>query len=135
VCLSKIFRQAQQSGIVVNAHRVNAGTPPRLDGFADFLWFTCEDTEETARLTADIVARRIPRRFGMDPRRDIQMLAGTPARGAVADRHQPAAAPASALASPSGRCSPAPRGVLAADRGLPGPGCPGAEEPASGRLV
>ena len=35
VRLSKIFRQAQQSGIVVNAHRVNAGAAPRLDGFAD----------------------------------------------------------------------------------------------------
>ncbi|HEV8276363.1 MAG TPA: ATP-dependent RecD-like DNA helicase [Streptosporangiaceae bacterium] len=75
VRLSKIFRQAQQSGIVVNAHRVNAGTPPRLRGFPDFFWFPCEDTEKTAALTADIVAHRIPRRFGMDPRRDIQVLA------------------------------------------------------------
>jgi exodeoxyribonuclease V alpha subunit len=75
VRLTKIFRQAQQSGIVVNAHRVNAGAPPRLRGFPDFYWFTCEDTEETAALTADIVARRIPRRFGLDPRRDVQVLA------------------------------------------------------------
>ena len=75
VRLTKIFRQAQQSGIVVNAHRVNGGSPPRLRGFPDFFWFTCEDTEETAALTADIVAHRIPRRFGMDPRRDIQVLA------------------------------------------------------------
>ncbi len=74
VRLTKIFRQAQQSGIVVNAHRVNAGSPPRLRGFPDFFWFTCEDTEETAALTADIVGRRIPRRFGMDPRRDVQVL-------------------------------------------------------------
>jgi exodeoxyribonuclease V alpha subunit len=75
VRLTKIFRQAQQSGIVVNAHRINAGSPPRLRGFPDFFWFTCEDAEETAALTADIVARRIPRRFAMDPRRDIQVLA------------------------------------------------------------
>ena len=75
VRLTKIFRQAQQSGIVVNAHRVNGGSPPRLRGFPDFFWFSCEDTEETAALTTDIVARRIPRRFGMDPRRDIQVLA------------------------------------------------------------
>ena len=75
VRLTKIFRQAQQSGIVVNAHRVNAGSPPRLRGFPDFFWFTCEDTEQTAALTADIVALRIPRRFGLDPRRDIQVLA------------------------------------------------------------
>jgi exodeoxyribonuclease V alpha subunit len=74
VRLTKIFRQAQQSGIVVNAHRVNAGSPPRLQGFPDFFWFTCDDSEETAALTADIVARRIPRRFGFDPRRDVQVL-------------------------------------------------------------
>jgi len=75
VRLTKIFRQAQHSGIVVNAHRVNAGSPPRLRGFPDFYWFTCEDTGETATLTVDIVARRIPRRFGIDPRRDVQVLA------------------------------------------------------------
>jgi exodeoxyribonuclease V alpha subunit len=75
VRLTKIFRQAQQSGIVVNAHRVNAGSPPRLSGFPDFYWFGCEDTEETAALTVDVVARRIPRRFGLDARRDVQVLA------------------------------------------------------------
>jgi exodeoxyribonuclease V alpha subunit len=74
VRLTKIFRQAQQSGIVVNAHRVNAGAPPQLHGFPDFFWFTCEDNEQLAALTADIVARRIPRRFGLDPRRDVQVL-------------------------------------------------------------
>src|SRR5271170_5729565 len=75
VRLTKIFRQAQQSGIVVNAHRVNAGAPPQLHGFPDFFWFSCEDNEQVAALTADIVARRIPRRFGLDPRRDVQVLA------------------------------------------------------------
>jgi exodeoxyribonuclease V alpha subunit len=74
VRLTKIFRQSQQSGIVVNAHRVNAGTPPRLQGFPDFFWFTCDDSDQTAALTVDIVASRIPRRFGLDPRRDVQVL-------------------------------------------------------------
>jgi hypothetical protein len=74
VRLTKIFRQAQQSGIVINAHRVNAGQPPQLTGFADFFWFGCEDTEQTAGLLTDIVARRIPARFGLDPRRDVQVL-------------------------------------------------------------
>ena len=74
VRLTKVFRQAQRSGIVVNAHRVNAGTPPRLQGFPDFFWFTCDDTEQAAALTVDIVAHRIPRRFGLDPRRDVQVL-------------------------------------------------------------
>ena len=74
VRLTKIFRLAQQSGIVVNAHRVNAGQMPGLSGFADFFWFGCEDTEQTAGLVTDIVARRIPARFGLDPRRDVQVL-------------------------------------------------------------
>ena len=74
VRLTKIFRQAQQSGIVVNAHRINAGQPPALAGFGDFFWFGCEDTDQTAELVVDIVARRIPARFGLDPRRDVQVL-------------------------------------------------------------
>jgi exodeoxyribonuclease V alpha subunit len=74
VRLTKIFRQAQQSGIVINAHRVNEGRPPLLRGFADFYWFGCEDSEEAAALTVDIVAQRIFRRFGLDPRRDVQVL-------------------------------------------------------------
>src|ERR1700722_7350956 len=74
VRLTKIFRQAQQSGIVVNAHRINAGDQPALGGFSDFFWFACDDTEQTAELVVDIVARRIPARFGLDPRRDVQVL-------------------------------------------------------------
>jgi exodeoxyribonuclease V alpha subunit len=74
VRLTKIFRQAQQSGIVVNAHKVNAGRPPELSGYPDFFWFNSDETEATAALVADIVARRIPARFGLDPRRDVQVL-------------------------------------------------------------
>jgi exodeoxyribonuclease V alpha subunit len=74
VRLTKIFRQAQQSGIVVNAHRINSGQRPALSDFSDFFWFTCEEPEETASLVTDIVTRRIPARFGLDPRRDVQVL-------------------------------------------------------------
>jgi exodeoxyribonuclease V alpha subunit len=74
VRLTKIFRQAQQSGIVVNAHKINAGQPPTLRGYPDFYWFSCDETEATAQLVCDIVARRIPARFGLDPRRDVQVL-------------------------------------------------------------
>ncbi|MGB8021809.1 MAG: AAA family ATPase [Candidatus Nanopelagicales bacterium] len=88
VRLTHIFRQAAQSGIVVNAHRINAGTPPHLSGFPDFYWFDSDpppDTdpaangdrnpaEQTAKLVVDLVARRIPQRFGLDPVRDIQVL-------------------------------------------------------------
>jgi exodeoxyribonuclease V alpha subunit len=73
VRLTKIFRQAQQSGIVVNAHRINAGQPPGTAGFADFFWFSCEEPEELAALVTDIVARRIPARFGLAAR-DVQVL-------------------------------------------------------------
>jgi exodeoxyribonuclease V alpha subunit len=75
VRLTRIFRQAQQSGVVTNAHRINEGVPPITDGLADFFLFVEEDTERTADLTVDVVARRIPKRFGLDPGRDVQVLA------------------------------------------------------------
>ncbi|MFC5181261.1 SF1B family DNA helicase RecD2 [Actinomadura harenae] len=75
VRLTKIFRQAQQSGIVVNAHRVNAGDHPHTRGYPDFFLFPCEDSEETAALTVDVVVNRIPAKFDLDARRDIQVLA------------------------------------------------------------
>ena len=84
--LTQIFRQAQRSGIVVNAHRINHGQPPQLTDFPDFYWFTCDPAddsglhpaEETAKLLVDIVARRIPAKFGLHPVRDVQVL--TPMR-------------------------------------------------------
>ncbi|MEV4252971.1 ATP-dependent RecD-like DNA helicase [Spirillospora sp. NPDC049652] len=75
VRLTKIFRQAQQSGIVVNAHRVNAGDHPHTRGYPDFFLFPCEESEETAALTVDVVVNRIPAKFGLDARRDVQVLA------------------------------------------------------------
>ncbi|MCK7625360.1 ATP-dependent RecD-like DNA helicase [Streptomyces sp. RS10V-4] len=74
VRLTRIFRQAQQSGVVTNAHRINSGVPPLTSGLADFFLFPEEDAEEAARLTVDVVARRIPAKFGLDPRRDVQVL-------------------------------------------------------------
>ncbi|MEV6775651.1 SF1B family DNA helicase RecD2 [Streptomyces syringium] len=75
VRLTRIFRQAQQSGVVTNAHRINSGVPPITQGMTDFFLFPEEDTEEAGRLTVDVAARRIPAKFGLDPRRDIQVLA------------------------------------------------------------
>ncbi|MBA8954909.1 ATP-dependent RecD-like DNA helicase [Actinomadura namibiensis] len=74
VRLTRIFRQAQRSGIVVNAHRVNSGEHPHTHGYPDFFLFPCDDPEETATLTVDVVAHRIPRKFGLDARRDVQVL-------------------------------------------------------------
>ncbi len=75
VRLTKIFRQAQESGVVTNAHRINRGLPPVTSGLADFFLFPAEEGEQIAELTVDVVARRIPTRFGLDPRRDVQVLA------------------------------------------------------------
>ncbi|MGY4968443.1 SF1B family DNA helicase RecD2 [Streptomyces nigrescens] len=74
VRLTRIFRQAQQSGVITNAHRINSGVPPLTSGMTDFFLFAEEDAEEAGRLTVDVVARRIPAKFGLDPRRDVQVL-------------------------------------------------------------
>ncbi|WBB59216.1 ATP-dependent RecD-like DNA helicase [Streptomyces sp. WMMC500] len=75
VRLTRIFRQAQQSGVVTNAHRINSGVQPLTQGLADFFLFAEDDTEAAGRLTVDVAARRIPAKFGLDPRRDVQVLA------------------------------------------------------------
>ncbi|MEV5377804.1 ATP-dependent RecD-like DNA helicase [Streptomyces nondiastaticus] len=75
VRLTRIFRQAQQSGVVTNAHRINSGAQPITQGMTDFFLFAEEETEEAGRLTVDVAARRIPAKFGLDPRRDVQVLA------------------------------------------------------------
>lgn len=75
VRLTRIFRQAQQSGVVTNAHRINAGVPPVTTGLPDFFLFAEEETEDAARVTVEVAARRIPAKFGLDPRRDVQVLA------------------------------------------------------------
>jgi exodeoxyribonuclease V alpha subunit len=74
VRLTKVFRQAQQSGVVTNAHRINAGQPPITRGLADFFLFPEDDPDQVADLVVDIVANRLPRRFGLDPTRDVQVL-------------------------------------------------------------
>ncbi|MFB7589689.1 ATP-dependent RecD-like DNA helicase [Streptomyces sp. NPDC056169] len=75
VRLTRIFRQAQQSGVVTNAHRINSGTPPLTQGLPDFFLFVEEETEDAARVAVEVAARRIPAKFGLDPRRDVQVLA------------------------------------------------------------
>ncbi|MEV4949794.1 ATP-dependent RecD-like DNA helicase [Streptomyces sp. NPDC053755] len=75
VRLTRIFRQAQQSGVVTNAHRINAGLPPVTNGLPDFFLFVEDETEDAARVAVEVAARRIPAKFGLDPRRDVQVLA------------------------------------------------------------
>ncbi|WP_432124010.1 SF1B family DNA helicase RecD2 [Streptomyces sp. C10-9-1] len=75
VRLTRIFRQARESGVVTNAHRINEGLPPVTTGLKDFFLFVAEETEEAGRLAVDVAARRIPATFGLDARRDVQVLA------------------------------------------------------------
>ncbi|MFI1013178.1 ATP-dependent RecD-like DNA helicase [Streptomyces sp. NPDC020965] len=75
VRLTRIFRQAQESGVVTNAHRINSGVQPITTGLTDFFLFVEEETEDAGKLTVDVAARRIPAKFGLDPRRDVQVLA------------------------------------------------------------
>ncbi|MGD2178690.1 MAG: AAA family ATPase, partial [Anaerolineae bacterium] len=73
--LTEIFRQAADSGIVVNAHRINRGEFPVLNEFDDFYFFSKENPEEAAGLLVDVVKRRVPRKFGFDPLDDVQVIA------------------------------------------------------------
>ncbi len=75
VRLTHIFRQAQESGVVTNAHRINSGEYPLVQGLPDFFLFSSDEAEEAATTTVDVVANRIPRKFGLDPRKDVQVLA------------------------------------------------------------
>ena len=75
VALDQIFRQDASSYIVVNAHRVNRGEMPVFeDDSADFFLFPADDPQTAADWVVDVVARRIPRRFGFDPLDDVQVL-------------------------------------------------------------
>jgi exodeoxyribonuclease V alpha subunit len=96
--LTHVFRQAQRSGVVTNAHRINAGLSPVTRGLADFFLFAADDPEQAADLVVDVVATRLPRRFGLDPRREVQVLCpmhrGPAGAGALNERLQAALTPA-----------------------------------------
>ena len=78
VRLTTVFRQAQQSLIVTNAHLVNEGKMPvkasEGESLSDFYCIEKEDPEESLRLIKEIVSRRIPDRFGFDPVNEVQVL-------------------------------------------------------------
>ena len=77
VRLREVFRQAAESRIVVNAHRINHGLMPEWmqDPASDFHFIECADAEEGVGKTLQIVRERIPARYGFDPiRDDMQVL-------------------------------------------------------------
>jgi exodeoxyribonuclease V alpha subunit len=76
--LNEIFRQAKESLIIVNAHKINSGQIPPLkasrEKLDDFYFIEQEDPEEVLKTVLDLVKKRIPRRFRVDPIDDIQVL-------------------------------------------------------------
>ncbi|MRR14609.1 ATP-dependent RecD-like DNA helicase, partial [archaeon] len=75
--LTTIFRQGQESLIVINAHRINQGLLPQekeneKDG--DFFLIHRDNPEDIIDVVKELVAHRIPKRFGFDPIKDIQVL-------------------------------------------------------------
>ncbi len=77
VRLTELFRQAQQSRIIVNAHRINAGEMPntRVEASSDFFFMAEEDPLRVQKLILDLVQRRLPARYHFNPTSDIQVLA------------------------------------------------------------
>jgi exodeoxyribonuclease V alpha subunit len=77
VRLTEVFRQAAESRIIVNAHCINQGAIPDLrkpEAASDFYFVEAADPEAAVPLIIELVKTRIPRRFGLDPIRDIQVL-------------------------------------------------------------
>ena len=77
VRLTEVFRQAARSRIIVNAHRINQGSVPDLakpEGESDFYFVPADDPETAVPLILELVRTRIPRRFGLDPVLDVQVL-------------------------------------------------------------
>src|SRR3989454_409828 len=76
VRLIDLFRQAQESKIIVNAHRINAGQMPNLkiEANSDFFFMTEEDPMRAQQLILDLVQRRLPARYHLNPMTDIQVL-------------------------------------------------------------
>lgn len=77
VCLTEIFRQAQKSLIVMNAHRVNRGELPELKTVtSDFFFMRRGNEESVTQLIRDLCATRLPKNMGIQPS-EIQVLSPT----------------------------------------------------------
>jgi exodeoxyribonuclease V alpha subunit len=76
--LTEIFRQAAESQIVTNAHKVNSGYMPNLGvtkgDESDFYFVEAHDPEDGVTKIIEIVKNRLPKRFAFDPIKDIQVL-------------------------------------------------------------
>jgi exodeoxyribonuclease V alpha subunit len=73
--LKTIYRQAEESHIISNAHLINQGELPLTSKASDdFFLFPAQDAKEAAKWVVDLVTDRIPKRFHLDPMKDIQVL-------------------------------------------------------------
>ncbi|WP_457089895.1 SF1B family DNA helicase RecD2 [Microvirga sp. P5_D2] len=75
--LTEVFRQAAESRIVVNAHRINHGRmpePPQSGEESDFYFIGISEPEQGVGKIIEMVRERMPKRFGLDPIKDIQVL-------------------------------------------------------------
>jgi exodeoxyribonuclease V alpha subunit len=75
--LTEIFRQAANSRIVTNAHRINQGLLPELSDLgsdSDFYFIERQEPERIIDTLVEVVKERTPNRFSLDPIRDIQVL-------------------------------------------------------------
>ena len=77
VCLNEIFRQAKRSLIVENAHHIISNEPLQKGGRADDFFFLEADGDAAQQLVCDLVTTRLPRSYGFDPIKDIQVLCPT----------------------------------------------------------
>ena len=88
VRLTEVFRQAAGSRVIANAHRINRGQMPELsnDGtLSDFYFIDAEAPEDAVGKIIAVVRDRIPKAFGLDPIRDVQVLCPM-SRGGVGAR-------------------------------------------------
>jgi exodeoxyribonuclease V alpha subunit len=77
VRLTDVFRQAAESRIITNAHRINHGDMPEpspREEPSDFYFVDAADPDEAARRIVQLVKDRVPQRFGLHPTRDVQVL-------------------------------------------------------------
>ncbi len=82
VRLTEIFRQAKESLIVMNAHRVNAGQMPDLKNVkSDFFFLPARSENEVAKVIEELCATRLPKNMGI-PSEQIQVLSPTKKGGA-----------------------------------------------------
>lgn len=74
--LTKIFRQAEESQIVINAHKINRGEFPTLlnNESSDFFFIQESDNSKIADVITELCEQRLPDKYGFDPVKDIQVL-------------------------------------------------------------